>query len=64
MEIKTYNNRTRNHPKFKDSYLNVFDGLRHQNFYVTENAAIKNIEALKIAGHKDIKIEQLTMLSM
>lgn len=57
--MNTYNVKTKNAARFIISFISAFDGNQHENHYVTRKAAERNLEQLKLAGHKDIEFKEI-----
>lgn len=57
--MNAYNTATKNAARFIISFTSAFDGDHHENHYVTRKAAERNMEQLKLAGHKDIELKEV-----
>lgn len=57
--MNAYNTATKNAARFIISFISAFDGDQHENHYVTRKAAERNLEQLKLAGHKDIEFKEI-----
>ncbi|MCF0223808.1 MAG: hypothetical protein HUK20_06025 [Fibrobacter sp.] len=57
--MNAYNTATKNAARFIISFTSAFDGDQHENHYVTRKAAERNLEQLKLAGHKDIEFKEI-----
>lgn len=57
--MNAYNTATKKAARFIISFISAFDGEPHENHYVTRKAAERNLEQLKLAGHKGIEFKEI-----
>lgn len=55
----TYNTDTKKPAKFRITFTSAFDGTERTNFYVTRKAAERNLRALEICRHTNIRFEEV-----